>query len=187
MLDQRKLDEEFQDYIRKGNISEIRRMLSSGEVDPRRRVWYDHLTPQELAAKLGNIEVLQLLIEYGFDMNFSNSLPPLIAAIYAKQNLVIKFLLEIGVNVNEPDDGGATAIHAAAAKGNLEVIKKLVELGADPNFAYDDQVDHPLLHAAYNKDREMFNYLYPLTDPAYYPAALSILETGSPPIPDPEE
>jgi len=40
-----------------------------------------------------------------------------------------------GENVNETDENGETALHKAVARGHEEVIKVLVEAGADPRVA----------------------------------------------------
>ena len=46
----------------------------------------------------------------------------------------VKKSLENGVDVNSKDDDGYSALHAAAENGYLDVVKLLVEKGADIHF-----------------------------------------------------
>ena len=57
------------------------------------------------------------------------------AASYGLTNTV-KYLLDMGVDIEEPGGrGGATPINIAAFRGNLEVVKVLYEHGANPKKA----------------------------------------------------
>lgn len=71
----------------------------------------------------------------------------LINAALAGDYAAEKFLLGQGVQVNERDARGYTALHAAAYTGHLDIVRLLVENGADIN---DQQNESRLsvLHAA---------------------------------------
>ncbi len=56
-------------------------------------------------------------------------------------------LLASGAQVNEADDGGWTALHAAATRRHPQIVEALLAAGADPHAA-DDAGFTPLLNAA---------------------------------------
>lgn len=45
---------------------------------------------------------------------------------------MIKSLLKKGIDINAQDDNGRTALHLASAYGNLDIVKLLLQAGADP-------------------------------------------------------
>ena len=58
---------------------------------------------------------------------------PLIRAIMNGQIQVVSILLRHGVNPNYKDLSENTALHYACGYGWLNIVKYLVEAGADPN------------------------------------------------------
>jgi ankyrin repeat protein len=63
----------------------------------------------------------------------SEGLTPLMRASQRGQIMTVRRLLRKGVNVNEQDDYGRTALGLASYEGHVEVIKSLLAAGADPN------------------------------------------------------
>lgn len=63
--------------------------------------------------------------------NTKKGYTPLIHAIIQKQNKIIKYLIEIGIDVNELDDENDNALIFASHNGNTTVIKMLLKAGAD--------------------------------------------------------
>ena len=55
----------------------------------------------------------------------------LLQAIYDDDMVEVRRLVAMGVNLDQRDANGSTALHYASAKGQVEVIKLLVEHGAD--------------------------------------------------------
>ena len=100
------------------------------------------------ALKNGNLSMVKehwTLID-----NDSYSFDPLFVALDNEQATVANYLLDNGVNpetysrnVQSYYTPGITPLHTATQKGMLETIKKLLELGADPN-ATDDSGQTPL-------------------------------------------
>jgi quinoprotein dehydrogenase-associated probable ABC transporter substrate-binding protein len=68
-------------------------------------------------------------------------------AINASDAERIKFLVEKGADVNQPDPQGWTSLQNAARQRKDGIIKTLVELGADPNRPAEDGMT-PLVAAA---------------------------------------
>ena len=72
---------------------------------------------------------------------------------------IIKDLVETkGVDPNTKGSKGETALHRAAQRGHLEVVKYLVEKGVDPNIKNNDG-DDALYEAALNGCPEVVKYL----------------------------
>jgi ankyrin repeat protein len=47
----------------------------------------------------------------------------------------VKLFIEAGFDINTPADSGITALHIAAMKGNTDIVKMLLDKGANPNAA----------------------------------------------------
>lgn len=93
----------------------------------------------QTAVKKGNIDLIELLLNAGADMEaYSPTDAPRTALQYAAQRgntVVVRFLLERGANCNAPaaDLMGATALQAAAIGGNLQITLMLLKAGANIN------------------------------------------------------
>lgn len=67
-----------------------------------------------------------------------------------------------GVNEKEDDDWGMTPLHISAGIGNLEIIKILLNYGANPNLK--NLLGYSAIDVAhYSGDVEIINYLYEWT------------------------
>ena len=119
------------------------------------------LTPLGYAAHFGNIESVEILLQYGADVNaVSHSKIPYIpsntalhAAIAGERNLdVIRLLLNNGARTNILDSIGQTCLHSAAFHNNSdEIIRLLIE--HDAPFHVKDNVGK----TAYDIAREQGN------------------------------
>ena len=104
-------------------------------------------TPLVLAARTGDLPLLNVLLELGADPSITNSdsSTALLAAAgigdlgsgqeaagsEAEAIETIKLLLELGLDVNAVDENGETAIHGAAYQNWPKLIQFLVASGAD--------------------------------------------------------
>ena len=90
-------------------------------------------TPLHWAVRKGDIEIVKCLIEIGALLDVQNvkGITPLHIAIYTSAQIA-KLFIDKGANVNArlTDKGGYTPLHCAAANGSLEIVKFLVESGA---------------------------------------------------------
>jgi ankyrin repeat protein len=86
------------------------------------------------AAMAGNLEGVRLLLAAGVNVDdpAPDGTTPLIIAINKHHEDVALFLLDKGANPNR-GEAGYTALHAAAATGQIPVAKALLARGADPN------------------------------------------------------
>lgn len=110
------------------------------------------------AAKKGNIEKMDSLLKQGASIDGNKGdyedETPLIGAIMNNQPKAILFLLEKGANVNATNGKNAerldnvTPLQLAAREGNEEIVKILINHGADINAKNIDGIS-PLQAAAY--------------------------------------
>ena len=100
-------------------------------------------TALQLAASQGNIEIFDLLLSYGADINasadahgvYEHGLTALQAAVRGNHMQLVQILLNRGANVNAPASRwGATAIVAAARWGHSEMLQFLLYCGAIINM-----------------------------------------------------
>jgi len=70
----------------------------------------------------------------------------------------VKYLVESGSNINEPDTYGNTALHYAAKHNNIDMVKYLVKHGANVD-ALNIYGCTPLFHAAVYSNISLIEYL----------------------------
>jgi ankyrin repeat protein len=94
-------------------------------------------TPLILAASNGHTSVVEFLFSKGADINARDS-DGQTALMYASKrsfNETAAFLLKNGAEVNvQSKKKGITALILAAGWGNVELVRMLLEHGADPNL-----------------------------------------------------
>ncbi len=91
-------------------------------------------TPLLFAARHGDVESARLLLAAGVDVDevAGNGASALVLAVHSGQSDLAAFMLDHGANA-DADGAGYTALHAAVLRGDLRVVKALLEHGADPN------------------------------------------------------
>ncbi len=92
-----------------------------------------------IAARRTNLEMLKLLVEAGVDINKPDRRSQTSKARTALQEASrkgwvegIEFLLDLGANVDDCEEGDATALHIAARMGHEDVVRLLLRRRADP-------------------------------------------------------
>lgn len=114
-----------------------------------------------------NLDQIKLLVESNANIHIrsSDSITPLHWAAFCNNpgnKDTIRYLVEQGGNVNDPDYGGNTTIHLAAKSCSLEVFQMLLELGADLGLCNKKKCT--VLHfAAENDDVEIMKRVLKLT------------------------
>jgi ankyrin repeat protein len=117
----------------KGNV-EIARTLINAGLD----VNYSHPNGHSLLHKAcinRDIEIVKILIEKGADVNVqtASGLTPMDIALFINEDKeVVKALLDGGVDANRVK-GETTLLNFACKKGNVEIVKILIEKGANIN------------------------------------------------------
>ena len=118
-----------------------------------------------LALRKGREDLYRLYLQAGIDPlaedDFSRSAgtPPIMAAVDGGNPAIVSRLLELGADVNQRlAVRNGTVIHMAASKGNAEVVRLLVEHGADIE-AEDEDGWTAVFYAALSGDLETIQYL----------------------------
>ena len=91
-------------------------------------------TALALAAVKGHTEVAEVLLDAGADQGVRDAYgwTPLMRAVDRRRSDFVKLLLdEPGADLGLRQEDGATALHIAAATGDLEIVRLLVSHGAD--------------------------------------------------------
>ncbi|KAL8799699.1 MAG: hypothetical protein Q9182_005708 [Xanthomendoza sp. 2 TL-2023] len=96
---------------------------------------FDGYTPLIAAAREGHMAACQLLLSRGADVNGTRYYSPLIAALNAGHMTVVQLLLSYGANADTPDVGERHdyALHTAVLRKHEEIVRLLIEAGADVN------------------------------------------------------
>ncbi len=95
--------------------------------------------PVQIAVGEDQFEALKLLLELGADINCTDIDGWTLlrtAAEHEENQDIIFYLLEQGANAAQADLEGWSPLHCAAWNGEMDVVLKLLEYGADPNAVY---------------------------------------------------
>lgn len=116
-----------------GDIPQAEKLLKEGA-----KIGQDEIL--HCAAQRGDIGMLDFLLKNGgaefIDQFDSMSLTPLAWAAKEKKILAMKLLIDAGADVNAVNEPriGNTALREVVGDGDVEVIKTLLQAGADPNI-----------------------------------------------------
>ncbi len=146
------------DAIRNEDDAAIIKIL---ETDPEQiHMLESEMTAMHLAIMVGNLDIVILLQHYGASMeNDEDGDSPLnLAAAYQNTALLSHFLTEPQGYIYSGNLEGYTALHYAAATGNLAVLVLLFESG-HPIDPQDDHQATPLFEAVMNGNYDIANQL----------------------------
>jgi len=154
------VDDSIFQAVDQTDVGTVRRILEAGMSAHGDAAEYEHYgyTPLQLAVLRNCSDICKLLLQHGRQvkpnatqrhaMKHLCPLPPL--HLLAKRGTgtdVIETLVEGGLNVNGRDSSGQTALHIAAATGNLPVAEELLRFGANVK-AVEHVSGHTALHTA---------------------------------------
>lgn len=110
----------------------------------------DEDTPLHLAAKHSLIDMADLLIAHGAEVNATNRRlqTPLHWAVYKNHFELVALLLQHGADINSQEDDGDTPLVWAAYRGHLEMARYLIREGAKIHI-YNHENSTALHWAAY--------------------------------------
>lgn len=143
-------DPEFLEALRRENGSAIASQVAAGR-DPNYRM-PGGKTPLMVAAKIGDLELVRLLLSRGAEINArtQNGGTPLMFSAIPGNPDIVRLLIERGADVNAVAHFDWTALMVASAKGHDSVIRVLLENGANANAA-DVYGWTPLMRAVHTK------------------------------------
>lgn len=118
----------------------------------------DYETLLEQAVEIGNLTLVQILLEKGHNLSYwSKCLAKSIELAAELNNLeIVQTLLEAGADPNER--GAEASIIEAAGTGNIELVQLLISSGADVNSVREEGVT-PLMKASISGSLEIVKLL----------------------------
>lgn len=150
---------ELNQAIIKNDVQKVKDLIKSGICIE--TVDINSNTPLDLAIECDKLEIFELLLNAGAIIR----IPTIVNITDFSGNFCMEMLaliIENGIDVNITLEDKETLLMYAAEKGNLEVVKRLVDLGADIN-SISRQADFALLNAGCQGHQEIFDYLAPKT------------------------
>ena len=150
-----------------GNLNIVKILVKKDPSEVNNKKNAHNVTPLMYAAARGEIEVVKYLIDQKADLN-ALTLPKdtsdgaataLLLAIRKKQGNIALLLIEKGANFTVKVGDGEQAIHLAAAKGQLDVVKAI--LTKNPKLLEQPDIagETPLLYAARAGKKNVVEYL----------------------------
>ncbi len=137
LADELTVDAQFAVAIERGDVDKVKELLAAGN---KADTWIEYgehkITPLMKACWEGQDEIFDVLVAAGADVNAKdsdNGETPLHYAVNRDRLELAKKLLAKGAKVNVKDARQFTALHKAAAAGNVGMIELLAGAKADPN------------------------------------------------------
>lgn len=131
------------------DAAEVRTLLQNGaDVNA---AMGDGMTALHWAARHGNAEVVEVLLYAGANPRAITRIghyTPLMLGAREGYDEVVRQLLEADAPVDAVTETGVTALHFAAASGDVASIQALIEAGADVNAAETAWMQTPVMWAA---------------------------------------
>lgn len=137
--------------VETGSLGIVQYLLDKGAPISSDGLLFEH--PLEIAAKNNRMDIVELLIEYGASPETA------IHSAAASGNLeLLKYFLNLGVDVNHFELNKKSALGEAARQGNFEMVDYLLEQGAEVNLQYGQQ-NTALIDAVNYMEMDMAWYL----------------------------
>jgi len=151
-----------------GTLDSVKRLLQVPGIDVNAGSNFSS-NPAFNAAQNGNLQMLRLLVDSGADLdnrggkkvdNVQETI--LIIGVSSGSVPVVKYLLSKGVNIEERGIYSYTPLGNAVWYGYNEIVKILVEAGADSNQLQDNDEWTMLMLALYRNNTDIVPYLISL-------------------------
>ncbi|KAI5462904.1 ankyrin repeat-containing domain protein [Mariannaea sp. PMI_226] len=92
-------------------------------------------TALHVAARHGHLSTVQLLLRLGANPRALTTHGDTVLFEASSNQATLRYLLQQGLDVNQRNDQGATALHYAALRGHLNAVRLLLEKGARQSHA----------------------------------------------------
>lgn len=128
---------------KKSNMVLVKHIIDSYILDINSDEYEDgNLTPLHVATKVGNYDLVKLLLDSGADMHkpeYKGITTPLDLALIFQDSKMIRIFLNRIENINIQDEDGRSKLHDATVGNRYTSARLLLEYGADPNIR--DSID----------------------------------------------
>lgn len=143
------------------NLSDRPESLLNSEIEAQLDELNVSCTALYTAVGFGNPHIVQMLLDAGAVVdNGDGNDTPLNLAICQQNLAMIQQLISAGSDINVDMEDGERAVMTAANTGNLEIVKTLVDAGAELDTY--SQGESAVSLAAQGGHEEVYNYLSPL-------------------------
>lgn len=166
--------------ILEGSLTKVNSLIEKKEIDLEKE--YQGLTPLEAAIGT-RTEIIKALLTAGASVSHNPAqLLEGLRRIYLDRegpefSEILLELIKAEIDVNAKLDEEETLLIIAVRNRKLSIVKLLIEAGADTNII-DDGGNFALFEAASRGDREIFDYLAPITSPELRLEAQEALAKG---------
>lgn len=119
--------------VERNHVNMVGLLLDNGIID---QVDDYHNSFLHLAVFAGSLEVAELLLKRGFELDCRNNEKdtPLLCAAYLKDKEMVSLLLEYGANTKAQNSLSCSSLYYAVYNNNYELAELLLENKADPNI-----------------------------------------------------
>ena len=118
-----------------GRVDDAARLIELG-ADVNQSI-QPHASLLSIAVSSRNVDMIQLLLAQGADVNAQGPAgPALMSATAAGTEELVQLLLSAGAKADLTDDRGETPLAVAASQNNAKIVRRLLEAGADPNHEF---------------------------------------------------
>jgi ankyrin repeat protein len=110
----------------------VRKLLDKGKGNINERDIYGNTPLHYAAQKNGSNDIIRILLDYGTDINVTNSVKstPLSIAVVYGNIMAVEFLIENGANLNTINKYGENLLFPAS---NIDILRLLIGRGLDIN------------------------------------------------------
>lgn len=130
------------DAIRIKDIKAVRQIVATGiDLNPASGP-YEVNKPLAYAAAYGDLEIVQLLIKAGADLNGQVAYGDVaLIKAHEHENIeILKYLIEQGADVNAPNHYGLTPFIGLCEGGPLEIVQLAIKHGGDVNSSFVNNI-----------------------------------------------
>ena len=162
-------DKEIVSFIESGDFQTIKKLIESKSLDVNYNLEIDEYsksTPLIQAIKYKQTDIINYLLENNADVNLKEELTGFTPLMASLNNIAIaELLIEKGADIEAKDDDGINALVYASTYNDEEMVKFLLEKGADANTVCEIENEHtdiastPLMNAAYRGNTNIINML----------------------------
>ncbi|KAK5661136.1 hypothetical protein OQA88_11026 [Cercophora sp. LCS_1] len=151
-----------------GRVETMVGLIANGaDINKRLKVDKVSRTALEIASETGNIEMLEMLLEHGAEVNtpaeYVRGATALQLAAIKGHIKIAEMLVDVGADVNAPgaEINGRTALEGAAEHGRIDMLHWLLQWGARTTGDGRKQVERAIQLARAEGHNAVANYLSP--------------------------